>query len=383
MRAILIFAILLLGLSGAVPEYLLRSDDARAGRDLFDGLVEIESSIHRGDRLSLATLGPRVLHVEVLRPDVRDGGPLHLALLKSNFGGTSDANSADTPTDTPSPPPQPTSLDNLCNTLFTSAQDNDLPIPFFANLLWQESRLRADDVSKKGAQGIAQFMPKTAVETGLANPFDPMQAIPASARFLQRLRLQFGNLGFVAAAYNAGAHRVIEWLERRASLPRETRDYVVRVTGLSVETWKTMAIDNAALTFVPHLPCRRLPAFANVEQEQIQQSELERAKRAAADEEAANLKATDQAAIAAAPEQTRQSRPERVREARHLARDSQSSRPASKREAKHAASRLAREERGSKHEATHNAVHLAREGHASKHEAAHTPRGGRERHRSA
>src|SRR5215831_3096059 len=66
-------------------------------------------------------------------------------------------------------------------------------------------------------------MPKTAVETGLANPFDPMQAIPASARFLQRLHLQFGNLGFVAAAYNAGAHRVIEWLERRASLPRETR----------------------------------------------------------------------------------------------------------------------------------------------------------------
>ncbi len=107
------------------------------------------------------------------------------------------------------------SLNDLCNALYTSAQDNDLPVPFFANLIWQESRLRDDAVSRKGALGIAQFMPETAAETGLDNPFDPLQAIPASARFLRELRLEFGNLGFVAAAYNAGAHRVVEWLEHR------------------------------------------------------------------------------------------------------------------------------------------------------------------------
>jgi hypothetical protein len=147
-----------------------------------------------------------------------------------------------------------------------------------------------------------------------------------------------------------------------------------------VETWKTMPIDNAALTFVTHLPCRSLPAFANVEQEQMQQSELDRAKRVtAADEEAPNLQATDPAA----PDQSRQSKRERVREARHLTRDSQPSEPASKREAKREALRIAREEHGSKHEAKHDATHIAREGHASKHEAAHTPHGGRERHRSA
>ena len=127
------------------------------------------------------------------------------------------------------------SLDDLCNALYTSAQDNDLPVAFFANLIWQESRLRDDAVSRKGALGIAQFMPETAAETGLDNPFDPLQAIPASARFLRELRQQFGNLGFVAAAYNAGAHRVVEWLKHRGSLPRETRGYVARVTGLSVE----------------------------------------------------------------------------------------------------------------------------------------------------
>jgi len=387
MRAILAFTILLLGLTGAAPEpkYSLRGDDLRASRDLLDGLIKIESSSRRGDRLSLAALGPPVLRVEVLRPEERKA-PLRLASLNLELGAVSDGgddrSGVDAQADAPTAPPQPTALDNLCNTLFTSAQDNDLPVPFFANLLWQESRLRVDDVSKKGAQGIAQFMPKTAAETGLANPFDPMQAIPASARFLQRLRLQFGNLGFVAAAYNAGAHRVIEWLERRASLPRETRDYVVRVTGLSVEAWKTMPIENAALTFVPHLPCSSLPAFANVEQEQMQQSELERAKRAlAADAETPNPGATYQAVMPAAPEQPHQSKHERAHEAHHLARET--SKPAAKREAKHELLRIARAGRGATHEAKHDTTRVAREGHASKHEAAHTPRGGRERHRSA
>src|SRR5689334_20846286 len=387
MRAILAFTILLLGLTGAAPEpkYSLRGDDLRASRDLLDGLIKIESSSRRGDRLSLAALGPPVLRVEVLRPEERKA-PLRLASLNSEFGAVSDGgddrSGVDAQADAPTAPPQPTALDNLCNTLFTSAQDNDLPVPFFANLLWQESRLRVDDVSKKGAQGIAQFMPKTAAETGLANPFDPMQAIPASARFLQRLRLQFGNLGFVAAAYNAGAHRVIEWLERRASLPRETRDYVVRVTGLSVEAWKTMPVDNRAVAFVPHLPCRSLPAFANVEQEQMQQSELERAKRAlAADAETPNPGATYQTVMPAAPEQPHQSKHERAHEAHHLARET--SKPASKREAKHELLRIARAGRGATHEAKHDTTRVAREGHASNHEAAHTPRGGRERHRSA
>jgi hypothetical protein len=126
--------------------------------------------------------------------------------------------------------------------------------------------------------GIAQFMPETAAETGLDNPFDPRKAIPASAHFLRELRLEFGNLGFVAAAYNAGARRVIEWLEHRNSLPRETRGYVVRVTGLSVDAWRKMAVNDDALAFVEHLPCRNLPAFASMEQAQSEQVQLQQVK---------------------------------------------------------------------------------------------------------
>jgi len=52
---------------------------------------------------------------------------------------------------------------------------------FFARLIWKESRFDIKAVSPAGAQGVAQFMPATAKRRGLADPFDPEQAIPASA----------------------------------------------------------------------------------------------------------------------------------------------------------------------------------------------------------
>jgi Transglycosylase SLT domain len=170
------------------------------------------------------------------------------------------------------------SLDGLCNTLFDSAQHNDLPVPFFANLIWQESRLRHDAVSPVGAQGIAQFMPRVAAAVGLAEPFDPRQALPASARLLHELRERFRNLGFAAAAYNAGVHRVSEWLLHGGKLPRETRTYVVRITGRSVDEWRKSPLDESALRFTRPLPCRELPAFASLEEEQQAQAQEQQAQ---------------------------------------------------------------------------------------------------------
>lgn len=165
------------------------------------------------------------------------------------------------------------SVDALCNALMTSAQDNDLPVQFFANLIWQESRLQRDSISKAGALGIAQFMPEAAQEVGLADPFDPRQAIPASARLLKVLRQHFGNLGYVAAAYNAGAGRVGRWLDRRRSLPRETRTYVLRVTGRTAEAWRKSQPADSKLRFASSLPCRNLPAFAELEQAQLKDAQ--------------------------------------------------------------------------------------------------------------
>ena len=138
------------------------------------------------------------------------------------------------------PPRSTTSLksaDLICETVKAAAEEHDIPIGFFVRLLWQESRFRAEEVSSAGAQGIAQFMPQTAVEVGLRDPFDPLQAIPASAKFLRKLHNQFGNLGLAAAAYNAGGGRIEKWLSRRSSLPKETRAYVKIITGHKAEAW--------------------------------------------------------------------------------------------------------------------------------------------------
>ena len=140
---------------------------------------------------------------------------------------------------TPDPEDAPVASTNaeLCRLIETSARAHSLPVDFFVRLLWKESNFRTDALSPKGAQGIAQFMPGTAAERGLDDPFDWQTAIPASAHLLADLKARFGNLGLAAAAYNAGAQRVSDWLADAASLPYETLDYVLAITGLPAETW--------------------------------------------------------------------------------------------------------------------------------------------------
>jgi hypothetical protein len=133
--------------------------------------------------------------------------------------------------------PTPEPKRDFCDALREAAESSDIPIAFFARLLWQESRFQAFEVSRVGAQGVAQFMPATAAEVGLDDPFDPFKAMPASARFLRKLHNEFGNLGLAAAAYNAGSGRIQKWLSGRSALPRETRDYVRIITGNNAENW--------------------------------------------------------------------------------------------------------------------------------------------------
>src|SRR5215207_2681595 len=127
---------------------------------------------------------------------------------------------------------------SICLLLESAARTHGLPIEFFARVIWQESRFRADAVgpvtrSGKRALGIAQFMPGTAAERNLLDPFDPIQALPKAAEFLDELRRRFGNLGLAAAAYNAGPRRLSDWLAGVGSMPAETRSYVYAVTGYS------------------------------------------------------------------------------------------------------------------------------------------------------
>jgi len=126
---------------------------------------------------------------------------------------------------------------SVCRLIESSARTHGLPVAFLTRLIWQESSFRPNEISPAGAQGIAQFMPKTADERGLANPFDPEEAIPKSAALLADLKQRFGNFGLAAAAYNAGAARVANWLAGHADLPVETRRYVLTISQRPVEDW--------------------------------------------------------------------------------------------------------------------------------------------------
>ncbi|MBV9260679.1 MAG: transglycosylase SLT domain-containing protein [Pseudolabrys sp.] len=145
----------------------------------------------------------------------------------------------------------------VCEELASAAADNGIPAPFLIKLINQESGFNQHVVSKAGAQGVAQFMPETAAQVRLDDPFNPLKAVRASAQLLRNLFEQFGHkLGLAAAAYNAGPRRVQDWLDKKGSLPQETRDYVEKITGRKADDWKA---GTAAAQFrvPPNAPCQR------------------------------------------------------------------------------------------------------------------------------
>ena len=182
------------------------------------------------------------------------------------------------------------SREELCSTLAEAAQAENLPVAFFHNLIWQESRFNHKAVSPVGAQGVAQFMPRIAGAFGVENPFDAQQALPAAARMLRGLFQQFGNLGLAAAAYNAGSGRVSQWLaKRKKKLPQETRTYVLNITGRPVGEWRGAKPTIVAFKLPARKPCRGVALFAELE-------------KAAAEEEARAAAEKAQLAKAAAAE---------------------------------------------------------------------------------
>jgi hypothetical protein len=113
---------------------------------------------------------------------------------------------------------EPLSVDEVCEVVEEVAAEHNISAPLFARLIWQESRFRNETVSRAGAQGMAQFMPTTAAERGLDDPFDPLEALPASAQFLRQLTdREF-------RACRGGIQRRSAARERLARRPRPTAE---------------------------------------------------------------------------------------------------------------------------------------------------------------
>lgn len=65
--------------------------------------------------------------------------------------------------------------------------------------------------SPKGALGLMQLMPATAMRFGVADPLDPRQNLVGGARYLRELIDRFDALPLALAAYNAGEGAVTRY----------------------------------------------------------------------------------------------------------------------------------------------------------------------------
>lgn len=94
-----------------------------------------------------------------------------------------------------------------------------------------ESAFNALAVSRGGARGLMQLMPRLAEELGVEDSFDARQNIMGGALYLRRLLDQYqGNQRLALAGYNAGITAVNQY----GGVPpfAETQNYVRRVTAL-------------------------------------------------------------------------------------------------------------------------------------------------------
>ena len=91
-----------------------------------------------------------------------------------------------------------------------------------------ESNFNPKAVSRKGALGLMQVMPKNLKPLDIGDPFDPKQNIMGGARYFRSMVDRFdGKLPLALAAYNAGPNMV----DRYKDIPpiEETRNYVKKV----------------------------------------------------------------------------------------------------------------------------------------------------------
>lgn len=123
------------------------------------------------------------------------------------------------------------SLDEIFN---EAANKYNVPVDLLKAIGKQESNFNPDAVSRCGAQGIMQLMPRTAASLGVDDSFDPKQNIMGGAKYISQLLNKYdGNASLALAAYNAGSNNVAKY----GGIPpfKETQNYVKKVLGYMQE----------------------------------------------------------------------------------------------------------------------------------------------------
>lgn len=108
-----------------------------------------------------------------------------------------------------------------------AAEAYDVPFGFVKAVIRVESNFQPNAVSKAGAMGLMQLMPRTAASLNVTDAFDPRQNIFGGTKFLRILTDRYdGDINLILAAYNAGDAAVA----RYDGIPYpKTRGYVSSV----------------------------------------------------------------------------------------------------------------------------------------------------------
>ncbi len=103
------------------------------------------------------------------------------------------------------------------------------PLLLYA-IMHQESTFKPRAMSNKGARGLMQLMPGTALRFGVTSIWDPRQNIEGGARYMRFLLDQFeGDVSLALAGYNAGEGAVMKY-GYRVPPYSETQEYVRRIS---------------------------------------------------------------------------------------------------------------------------------------------------------
>lgn len=114
--------------------------------------------------------------------------------------------------------------------LVKSGTSNSVDPLLLYSVMHQESSFKSRAISPKGARGLMQLMPGTAMRYGVTNIFDPRQNIEGGARYLRFLLDRFdGDVNLALAGYNAG-EGAVEKYGWRIPPYAETQEYVRRIS---------------------------------------------------------------------------------------------------------------------------------------------------------
>ena len=116
------------------------------------------------------------------------------------------------------------------NYLLDSGTRNGIDPLLLYSIMHQESSFKSRAISPKGARGLMQLMPGTAIRYGVTNIFDPRQNIEGGARYVRFLLDRFdGDINLTLAGYNAG-EGAVEKYGWRIPPYSETQEYVRRIS---------------------------------------------------------------------------------------------------------------------------------------------------------